>query len=1519
MTRRRPRRCRALLVLFAVTLPIPVLPAQRADADQTKFAAATLPESNEALLLSSRIEDAIQAGDYRLAVELIDRLMDLSAGLVAAPASRTYYPVWRQAFRLLARLPPAGVELYRQLYDAEVAARFQKAASEADVGVLRELFHGYRLSTSWPAIGVELAAHLLDQGAYGEAIEVLREMTSADRLQTGSTVGIAPEYRAQLVVALASAGAIRPARRLLAELQSDAELGAQPGRRERLEQLERWFATLRADGPGLSARVRDAISPCIDRGVVWRRSLHLEGGARRVDEGDDIAEAVDVLRRLPLQQPVLTAGEGGAADGGLVVRMHGRIWVFDSDTLLPRWSAAERVPGGPSGMAAVAGRGDDARLSSEAELLMSNHLRHVVSVGFGKVYAVEGLTFFDASFDVFGRRPFPAGRAGRRPNELVARALNSGRIEWRTRANAADSLYDVTFQNVPLVVGETLVAPIQRGDDLALVVLDPVDGKLLREVPLVGPPTHFTGTGGRCLIVSDATTLYICTGNGVIAALAREDLSWKWATVYPSTLSEHLGQLWWQPTETTAEPNVDQPVIADDLLIVAPVDSTEMFALDRFDGRERWRMSRREWPYLIGALRSGGEYNSGSAVERTSGTQLVVGGRCVACLDLNDPAGREPRWKSVPLQITGRATIREGRIFVPTRAGIVVLDGRSGKVLADQIVAIDLRAGRTDRLKTVPTADEAAGASDDRVVALDRTANLLVSNDTLFSVSPSRVVKYPDLRRVRVRYAALADEQVGGDGDVLVRAWLDALEGRYEKAFTRLQASGFTDRRPAGAPAATFVDSQLIAARDQLLTYVFLGLARDASAGEDRLGWLQRASALADSPESAARLAITIGRALEGSGQWAAALRHYGDLLYQPDVCQVADRSDAGRRLAGWLHAAERIIDAYARSPAGFAEELVGQALSGNDRRAINLQRLRVALMNEPQRERVDQLLSLQKLAPELKVRYLPKGDLETLPVEMRRRVQLERWDTHVSLGDLERARADREVWEEKFANSPAPDATKTLLVHFEPLSVEDERDRARAIDLASRKLAQVGGQPFTRHVARQWKIERAELLLDPRRPLTGVRPWLLITNLDQHRIELINAFKHQHPQRQTEDGMLAERERLAGAPGITPARRFEWEGGQRGTWPVVTHQQLAAIPVRGGLICVGLGPERYAGRRQWEYAVPEWGAVPAGFADRSVAGPGGVFFCPRRDRVVLVGWFDGQLRWQRDLPGVTIERLYLMKAAATDRQLVIVGDNQRIWVTDAAYGRNLRCIETGIATPRRVDVVGETIVVWGLDSAAGIGAGTFQQLWSKAYPPIVDTVVVVEAARVEVRGPAGRAPPWIAYRAHGELEWHLLDVVRGEPVFEASLGEFDALTAIVADSERLYVAGRVGHPEDEGELRTVRVRAFDPADGKRLWSRDFSTTVAVNPTQLAAHPDMIPILLAGVGGVASREADLPAIQLVNKRDGELGEPLSIKADYRPVVEATCEMYMLATPTRMIVQAGGNLIAYGNSPLRSGP
>jgi len=744
---------------------------------------------------------------------------------------------------------------------------------------------------------------------------------------------------------------------------------------------------------------------------------------------------------------------------------------------------------------------------------------------------------------------------------------------------------------------------------------------------------------------------------------------------------------------------------------------------------------------------------------------------------------------------------------------------------------------------------------------------------------------------------------------------------------------------------------------------VCLGLARGAP-GEDKLDWLRRAAELVDSQQAAAHLSVTIGRTLEEEGRRPAAVRHYAELLSDADSSYVADPADADRQVVGWLHAVQRIRAIADDVSPEWVEPLLARPDDDAERRAwiVRLQRLRLALggtsvsrarsasegvgqATERRSDvatkgvvggarradggvshstsatgggryvggryadvlaRIDLMLAMEWLPPELKLRYLPETVESTWPASLRRRLLLERWDTHVSLGMLEAARADRAAWQAEFADSEPADATQPGPITFDPLSPEDERDRVDAIDLAYRKLEQAEGTPFTKRLTRQWRMPRAELLLDPRDPLAAVGPWTLAVDRGSRRIELINVFKHQHPQRQTEDGLRAARGVTAPAADgdDDQGRRFDTATVRQNAWPLVSHGSLAAVPVPGGLVCVGLGPERYAGRRQWEYAVPEWLDVPAGFSAKAAAGPDGVFFTPRRDRVVLVGWLDGRTWWRRDLPGVVIDRLH----RCGDR-LVIVSEDRRVWVADATFGTGFEQVPTELITPERIDVVGETIVVWGREFVAGISSGTLERLWVRPGVPVGATATV-----------PGRT--WIAHRTRDGRKWHLLDVRTGKRVFDAPLGDFEQVSAVLVRDERLLVAGLPGPLVEGGEPSATRLAALDVEDGTPLWSRDFETRIPINVTQLAAHPDYIPVLLAQPRGRDMEEdsGDVLALQLVSRADGTpAGDPLRIGGDFRRNAEPYCEMYMLAAPTRMIVQASGNLVAYGDSPICSVP
>lgn len=1405
----------AFLVALLASLLTTSASAQQPNDDVSSWAAATLPENNEALLLSSRAQDAIAAGDYRLAIELIDRIYSLPGGLVAAPATSTFYPLPRQAARLLARLPQEGVELFRQLYDAEVAARLTEASKHGDRKELEELFRRRRLSSLWPAVATELAALLVDQGRFAEAIEVIREARLS--IEPGKDATL----RTLEVIALAGAGAGGAAKAALNKLRQADPQGAVS---QRVAAIESWAAI---------ARQREgALDPLLGAGPVWQQSLSNPGGATLLPDSGEISDAVSDTRRLPLIEPTL-------GDGALVVRAAGYILCFDALTLSPRWSERESGPPGDT-----TGTLDGAHLGAGDGVvaLLQNHLRHVCSIGQGRVYSIEGLGADEPQIESFGWRPNSGVSAPVRRNEIVARDLRTGAVQWRTSDDLESPLFDVAFQDRPLLVGGRLAALFRRADDLLLAFLDPASGRLIREMPIVGPPTYFTSEGGRSLLSADETTLYILTGSGVVAAVGALDGEWKWATVYQSNLAERLGRLPWQAMDPPSEWNVERALLADDLLILAPIDSPTIFALDRFTGAERWRLPRGEHSFVVGAVEDG----------------LVLGGRRLACFDLARPDQGPPRWQSASLDVTGRPVCRSNRVYVPTAEGVAVLDGRTGKLTADQAFPV--------------VTDSAAPANP-----LDRaplSVSLMVSSTGLYAFSADRVIFYPDPARAASEFGEQSEPEERGPAEYGL-AWLAALGGRLDEAAERLDALSNEESK--------IPDAALRALR----RHIWMGRAA-AATGSDRVECLRRAAELTTSPAETARLALEIGAALESDGQREEALKHYIGLLSDRATLPV-DASDRQVH-ASWLAAVGRIRTLVNALPAETIAAIVEQHAhpAKTAEETAVLERLCIALRDRPESEAIRRALVASDLPPELAIHYLP-NDWRPGAAPGDRELLLRRWEAHVSLNMLEQGEKDREMWNALAGASPAPASQSA-----------EEAERIAGIEKAERKLRRAPTDVFDADLGLRWKIEDAELLADVDRPALWLRPWLMIREHQNRQIQMIAAHQPDFPWRKTPDELshsgisLAELDRqLFGRPGVDDGRLGEG-------WPMVTYDNLAAIPVIGGMICAGLGPERHAGNFLWDFPIPAWDHIPARFANRSASGPLGVYCAPRSDRVALIGWTDGQVWWRRDFPGYTIERMQLFGDT-----LFVISEDCQVWALDALTGADRGMNLDDYAARRAALLVGGTLLLWGDDFIAGADAKSLKPLWRRDISAIERVFPVAEQN-------------WLAWKQRGGRDWRLLDARNGEVVGPPSIGQYDRVNAIALVADRLFVAGQseLGEGDDAGQ---TTVSCFGANEEKPLWQAALPTRVRVNLTQLIGHPEFVPMLVARASrGGAYEGADLPALVLVRKSDGQLLPPRSIKSDYK-VADAACDLCVLTTPTRVIVQASKTLLGYGSASKAGAP
>lgn len=1406
----------AALLIAAVGEAAAQQPAARA-----RPVLATLPESNEALILSDRVDEALSAGDYRLAIELVDQISALPGALVGAPGSRTYFPVWHQAARLLSQFPAEGVELYRSLYDAEVTARFDAARSRLDLAELQTLFRRYRLSTAWPRIGIELADLLLDAGRFTEAMQI------ADELCRATPDDPAPHWRLAAALAVTShrEGA---ARHMEIAARLDGNGGGAPG-----AALRSWLEAEIADGPDTAW----TLSPRIGSALSWTRPV--SGAPSAASWSQELAEQISASRRMPLLEPRFV-------DDRVVVRLFGQILAFDALTLVELWRVREATSGPVS-------PDSSGETPPDPTTLIDDHLRHTLSVGFGRAFTIEGLPELGAQSELdLMHRPFRAAPEGAQRNELVARDLSSGAIAWRTGTDAGGILYDVSFQDRPLALGERLIASYVRNGSLCVGELSPADGRVLREAEIVGPPTRFPPEGGAGLITSDDTAIYVSTGNGVIAALSPSDLSWKWATVYPSTVARERGQPWWHPVETPERYGIERPQIVGDVLVVAPIDSTEILGLDRFEGHERWRVARGEHSALVGGVGAG----------------VVFAGHRLTCLSAAQPDPQSPLWRSAPLELTGRPAILGERIYVPSRGGLVVVDGRTGKLLCVEQF-------------------ERHGAQDDRHTASDfdawefpRAADglstaIVVAPDAIVAVGPRGLTRYADFDATRRRCESLADAPAEAVRGAFGLAWLAALEGDYDGSIHQLDALA------AAGPGLT-------EARDELYSQLFERLSDEAGDIASELDWLRQAAARAHDRAAAQRLQVLIGRRLDRAGDPGAAIAHHAELVLLGDSVALDDPDDPRRRIQTWLLAADRLREqlAQAAEPAALAvfERCVADA-SAEGKTLRLLERLGECATTPEHRRLIERaVLDMVDAPPERAILLLAGDAGADVSIGERRRLALARWDVHASLGMLDEAARDQAAWRTDFA---------------EGASAEQQR-RAQQIELAQRKLTAATPPPFSEHLQRQWRLANCELVIDVGNPERAARDWIVVRNNEKRQIELRRAVSDGFPLRESPDALGSPSAAIE-APG-PDLRRIAWEGPERAAWPAAIHGSMAAVATPGGLIGMGLGPERYGGRLRWDHPIAAWEAIPLHFEQECVVSDSGAHVLARPDRVLCLGWGNGELRWQRDFPGVRLVRLL-----SCGEWLAAVGDDLSLWLMRASSGGELRRFTPPSGSIRAVDAVSGALLVWTDAALVRVSPETLTAVWSTPTAP----AFVRHVAQAE---------GWVAWRTRDESTWQVAEADSGAPVTASGLRDVGVITAMAGDGDRVYVGGLLPPAGHESQAMSVRLSVHSRRDGSLLWSHDFRTRVAINPTQLSGHPRFIPLLLdwRDVDSDAGEGGDGPRLQLVDKMDGTLTAPRSLRDDYA-AQDSACDVYMLVTPQRIVVQLGGNVIGYGSSVLSTTP
>ena len=270
----------------------------------------------------------------------------------------------------------------------------------------------------------------------------------------------------------------------------------------------------------------------------------------------------------------------------------------------------------------------------------------------------------------------------------------SRRIAWVTdfRAHA-----DAKFLGAGVIDGGRLYT-LALDKQLELWCLDVDTGECRWRADVQARP-NIVGAVGAAVAVADGV-VYVCTHVGTVAAFKD-------------------GERLWSAQYGTGSPGFayNDPVVAGDLLLVAPRNATHLTAYERATGKPAWTWKP---PELKGSI----AYIAGVTDEA-----VVMAGRDVVALRLDSG---EPLWKPVPVEgeSYGRGFVGQTHVFLPTKGERATIE------------RFEIRTGARGPALTFQ---------------VEQLGNLLVVDGRLLVAGEDELLCFTTLQREQARPASLLD------------------------------------------------------------------------------------------------------------------------------------------------------------------------------------------------------------------------------------------------------------------------------------------------------------------------------------------------------------------------------------------------------------------------------------------------------------------------------------------------------------------------------------------------------------------------------------------------------------------------------------------------------------------------------------------------------------------------------------------------------------------------------------------
>jgi outer membrane protein assembly factor BamB len=653
----------------------------------------SLPSDTRARQKLEAARDYIKVKDWNEAVRALQNLLDVREDLFlpkAEPPVRGRATVYSQglrdeANRLLASLPPKGLETYNAVYGPKARSLLKEALERDDAPMLLQVAQRYLYTDAGAEAMEQLGSRYLDRGERALAARCFIHLLSRPDAQRLSPLTL---YRAAVACRLTGDETHEEAawKALAARAPDGVNLG---GRLVELDRLRAELARLPGESPGRGdwplyrgglARVNrgDGDVPLLE--PAWKVSTaHHKETQSWIDEGVGVQERAGRFV-LPGFYPV-------AVPGRIVYRSHGGLHAVDPDTGRELWRVLS-----PLSLDVIAANSSEkvtvrsgwlVQPSYQGEALhlpIENSALGCLSTDGARVYAIEDLAVppppeitLPAQFGL----PPPGGHPrliqALHGNRLRALDLDTGALAWEQGGRG--DLQGNFFLGAPLPVDGRLYALVEKDGEIRLTCLDAASAAVVWTQRL-------GATGGRLLLdpgrrlrgvqMACVGGLLICpTDAGAVFAFDLLSRSLAWAHLYPNRKEpQETGVTFNLPVFNTSW-RESAPVVADGKVVFTPGDSDQVHCVSLRDGKPLWQARQDSSAYLAGVF--------GDRV-------LLVGAGGARALSLKDGGEAWSRSLGTP---SGQGAASGNVYYLPLKTsnetggpGVAAVSVATGKVLA---------------------------------------------------------------------------------------------------------------------------------------------------------------------------------------------------------------------------------------------------------------------------------------------------------------------------------------------------------------------------------------------------------------------------------------------------------------------------------------------------------------------------------------------------------------------------------------------------------------------------------------------------------------------------------------------------------------------------------------------------------------------------------------------------------------------------------------------------------------------